>query len=396
MWTNKQHIMSRLAKDHRVIHVDHGLRIFPQYLWRRLRKNPRDILKGPALLWDGVSRRDDHLFVADHWAPLIAQIFPRGTSIRTLSEYDLKVLFLKAYLKREGINDPIVWVYHPGFAKAVRHLPRKLLVYDCVDNYEAFPNYKKSAKWVREFEDHLCREADLVFTTSEPLYELRRPLNPDNTYLVHNVGDAEHFGRAMQPGAVPSDIADIQGPVIGFVGAVSDYKVNLEWIQNAADARPNWTFVLIGPVGEADPTTRLGKIRQTQNIRVLGHRDYEVLPDYCRGFDVTVIPYRINEYTQSVFPIKFFEFLGTGKPVVTSALPSILAYRKYVRVAETSEEFVQLCEDALNDPESGREGRLEVARTNSWPKRIGELMGHIDQKLTTMSNAKNPAVRAAR
>jgi glycosyltransferase involved in cell wall biosynthesis len=382
MWTNKQHIMSRLAHEHRVIHVDHGLRMLPEYLWRRLRKNPADAWRGLSLLWDGVSQRDSSLYVADHWAPLCFQLLKKGNRLRSAAEYDLKVLFLKRFLEREGITDPIIWVYHPGFADAVRHLPRKLLVYDCVDNYEAFPNYRASAAWIRKSEDKLCKEADLVFTTSAPLYELRKPMNPENTYLVHNVGDADHFGKALEPGPIPDDIADISGPIIGFVGAMSDYKVNLEWLQYAADTRPDWTIVLIGPVGEADPTTRLGKLKTTPNIRILGHRDYAQLPDYCRAFDVAVIPYRINEYTESVFPIKFFEFLGTGKPVVASALPAIMPYAKYVNIAESAEEFVDQCELAMVDPISGQPERLKVAKENSWPKRIGDIMGHIQRKLS--------------
>src|SRR5690606_38506247 len=102
---------------------------------------------------------------------------------------------------------------------------------------------------------------------------------------------------------------------------------------------------------------------------------------YARAFDVAVIPYRINSYTESVFPIKFFEFLGTGKPVVTSALPAITPYADYVFVAESEQDFVEKCEAALEDPETGKAERLEIARQNSWPKRIGELIGHINRKL---------------
>jgi glycosyltransferase involved in cell wall biosynthesis len=388
MWTNKQHIMSRLAKKHRVIHVDYGLRPLPAYAYRRLRKKPSDALHPLRMLIDGVQYRHDSLYIADSYNPVWAGVFGHGSPIRDFATFDLKTIFLKRFLKKKGITDPIIWVYHPGYADAVERLPRKLLVYDCVDNYAAFPTYKDDPDWLLAREERLCRAADCVFTTSRELYELKSPFNPQNTHLVHNVGDAEHFKKALDPATeVAPEIRELEKPVIGFVGAVSDYKLNAEWLLAAADRHPEWNIAIVGPVGRADPSTDVRKLVDAPNIHLLGLRDYEVLPAYLKGFDVAVIPYRINEATRSVFPIKFFEFLASGTPTVISNLPALEEFYDAVRIARDKDEFIAQCEAALTQPDDNRQARIALAEQHSWPARIATMMGHIERKLIEKSSA---------
>jgi len=380
MWTNKQHIMSRLSREHRVIHVDFHGASWRGYVAERVRRNPRTLLRPWDLLTDGVVHRGGGLYVAGSY------ILSRDRSLHPETRsgefwlFESKLWMLKRFLARERIADPIVWVYHPGYADALEALPRKLLVYDCVDEYSAFPEYA-GQRWIVERERRLCQKADLVFTTSKTLFEAKRPWNP-STHLVENVGDADHFKAAMREDlAIPPEIAHLPRPIIGFVGAVSDYKLDKDWILHAAKARPNASFVLIGPVGLSDPSTNVSSFGRYPNIHVLGQRSYADLPAYIKGFDVAVIPYRISEYTRGVFPIKFFEFLATGKPVVISKLPSLEAYYDDVLVAETAEEFVARCDEALATGAEGRAARVALAEKNSWPKRIGELMRLIEAKL---------------
>ncbi len=392
MWTNKQHIMSRLARDHRVIHVDYGLRPLPQYLYERARQRPADLLRPGRVLTDGVVRREGDLYVADAYTPLFAGAFPHGHPIRDFSTFDRKVAMLRRFIKREHIEDPIVWVYHPGYGDAVDKLPRGLLVYDCVDNYAAFPTYRDDPGWLKLREERLCRNADLVFATSSTLYDMVRPFNPEGTHLVHNVGDAEHFKQALSPSTrVPEEIASLSGPVIGFVGAVSNYKLDVDWLLAVARSRPDYNVVVIGPVGMADPSTNVGALKACSNVHLLGHREYAELPRYIKGFDVAVIPYRINSYTESVFPIKFFEFLATGKPVVVSRLPALEEFYDYVRVAATADEFVAACDAALTEPDTDQRRRVELAEANSWPARIGKIMSLIEERLEQKAARKGSA-----
>lgn len=383
MWTNKQHIMSRLAKEHRVIYVEYGLRPLPLYLWHRLRQRPSDVLRPLRLFTDGAVQRGPGLFLFDWYTPLLAGLFKYGHPIRDTALFDIKATMVARYLEKEGIDDAILWVYHPGYGDAVDRIPHKLLVYDCVDNYPSFPAYRDDPHWLAIREERLCRNADLVTCTAPALLEQKREFNPNNTFLVHNVGDAAHFKQALELDTpIAEEVACLRGPVVGFVGAVSDYKLNTEWLLALAQARPDVNVVVVGPIGKADPSTDVGRLAAQPNVHCLGHRDYDVLPTYLKGFDVAVIPYRINEHTESVFPIKFFEFLATGTPVVVSNLPSLEQFYEHVYVAKTAEEFVDHCDTALLEHDvDASQHRVELAEENSWPKRIGRILQLISERL---------------
>jgi glycosyltransferase involved in cell wall biosynthesis len=381
MWTNKQHIMSRLGKKHDVYYVDFDQRPVGRALWQAVRgevpRRPvRSILSRPRV------RRRDGVTLLDFYASRMAERFRHGSPMRVFGQFDLRLRLLGRFLEERGIERPILWVYHPGYGAEVARIPHALLVYDCVDEYTAFPEFREAKAWIAERERALCHRADVVFTTAPSLYESKRALNPEHTHLVHNVGDAEHFNRALDPDlAVPDDIAHLTGPVIGFVGAVSDYKLNADWILRLAKARPHFSIVLVGPTGVGDPTTDVSHLMETPNVHLLGHRGYATLPAYLKGFDVAVIPYRINDYTRGVFPIKFFEFLASGRPVVISPLPALESFYDRVLVARTADEFVARCDAALDDREEARTARIELAARHSWAERIRQLMEHIERRL---------------
>lgn len=380
MWTNKQHIMSRLAREHRVIYVEYGLRPLPLFAFERARqlgKNDAGVIEN---FTSSIVHRQDNLYLFDCLTPLPAGLFPLGTWPRDKALYDIKAAMVARYLRKEGIDDAIVWVYHPGYGDAVDRIPKSMLVYDCVDNYPSFPAYRDNPDWIVEREARLCRKADLVTCTAPALLEQKRDFNPDNTFLVHNVGDFEHFSKARAAATpVAPELASFDRPVVGFVGAVSDYKLNAEWLIELADERPDLEVVVIGPIGDESPD--LEALRARRNIHLLGHRPYQELPTYLKGFDVAVIPYRINEHTESVFPIKFFEFLATGTPVVISNLPALQDYRGDVEVASSAAEFVDACDRALSDQsESSRAERIALAESNSWSSRIARILELIDER----------------
>ena len=382
MWTNKQHIMSRLAREHRVFYASFGPNPLPKLL--RGKASHGGLGWSPAgALFEPASYEQAGVTVLDFWSP---RAFVRKKTAShpwsIWSNFDLRLELLRRYLARLGVNDAVLWVYHPGYGDRVFELPHSLVVYDCVDEYTEFPTYKADPRWLIQREAALCQRADVVTATSAGLYEKKRPLNPEHTFLVHNVGDFEHFSRARaEETRVPEDLARLPRPVVGFLGAVSDYKLHAGWLTALARKHPEYTLALIGPVGVGDPTTDVSKLGAEPNVHLLGHRAYELLPAYVKGFDLSVIPYRINEYTTYSFPIKFFELLASGKPLVISRLPALRDYYSAVRVADTSEEFLRECEAALADPETGRDARLALAAANTWEHRVERILSHVDRAL---------------
>ena len=383
MWTNKHHIMSRVAKQHRVVFVNFGQQSPFRFVRRAKRDDPRTRVDWRTFWTEPAVRRiNENLEVLDIWTPSL-NFVGGGHRLRRHLEFEHRVKLVEHWLAERHITDAVLWVYHPGYGDSVARIPHRLIVYDCVDEYTAFPEFRRHQAWIAERERQLCAAAGVVSCTAPLLFETKQPLAPGRTHFVHNVGDASHFERALDPELpVAGDIAALQRPVIGFVGAISDYKLNLEWLLHLATARPHCSIVLVGPAGVADPNTDLGKLRTAPNVHLLGHRSYEQLPSYLKGFDVAVIPYRINDYTRAVFPIKFFEFLASGRPVVISQLPAVEQYWGAVRVAKTAEDFVLACDAALaEDSAEGRKQRLELARQNSWDSRVEKLLGLVRDAL---------------
>jgi glycosyltransferase involved in cell wall biosynthesis len=386
MWTNKQHIMSRLGREHEVYYVNfESLRIKAVL---RDAARTRSITRLLELGFRPARQERDNVTILEFFSPELCEGYRHGNPLRVFGQFDLRVRLIGRFLERARIDDAIIWVYHPGYGDRVAKLPHKLLVYDCVDEYTAFPEFSHAKPWIAGRERKLLAAADLVFCTAATLYEAKRDANP-HTHLVHNVGDAEHFGKALDPNlGVPDDLARLPRPIVGFVGAVSDYKLNSEWLVHLARERPEWSVVVIGPTGIGDPGSDVSALRATPNVHLMGHRAYAELPAYLKGFDVAVIPYRINDYTRGVFPIKFFEFLATGKPVVISDLPAVSDYHHLVGVARTAEEFVERCQSALADGASGQAERLAAARKNSWSSRVDKLMSLVNERLAARARAQ--------
>ncbi|MDA8211797.1 MAG: glycosyltransferase, partial [Clostridia bacterium] len=175
--------------------------------------------------------------------------------------------------------------------------------------------------------------------------------------------------------------ASIKGPVIGFVGVIQDW-VDLDLMYAAAAAHPEWSLVLVGPVGVGIDVSRL---KGLPNVHFLGRKDVGRLPGYLKAFDVCLNPFRMNELTRNVSPLKFYEYLASGKPIVTVDMPGIRDFAGVVEVARKPEEFVPCIERALREetPEKKAE-RLKRARENSWESRVRVM----EEKITAYMREK--------
>jgi len=214
-------------------------------------------------------------------------------------------------------------------------------------------------------EADLCRRADLVVTSSRALQETKAPLNP-NTILVPHGVDYAHFSKAVTDNLpVPEDVKGIPHPILGFFGLIRDW-VDLGLLAEVARRRPDWHIVLIG---DADSNVNLDAYRAIPNMHFLGRRPYAALPAYCRCFDVGLIPFKVNELTKSVNPIKLREYLAAGLPVVSTPLPEVLQAGDQVHTADSAGRMVTAIENCL-DGDSNRRERSHTMAGETWPHKL--------------------------
>jgi glycosyltransferase involved in cell wall biosynthesis len=279
-------------------------------------------------------------------------------------------------MRRIGLSDPVLWTYNPLAHEYLDGFSWKHIIYHCVDELAGAPGMPQAV--VEEKERELLARSDLVVTSASTLAEAKRPHSRRVEYLA-NAADFAHFARAANPAtAEPDDLQAIPRPRIGFVGAVSDYKVDLEGLTAVFRNRAEWQLVMIGPVGEGQPTTSVRLLDALPNVHLLGSRSYEMLPAYLKGFDVCLLPNRVNRYTRHMFPLKFFEYLASGKPVVMSPLPALADYRHLAYVASPSDTggFENAVLRALTEPLDAdvRAARVAEASRHDWDQQARRLL----------------------
>jgi glycosyltransferase involved in cell wall biosynthesis len=191
--------------------------------------------------------------------------------------------------------------------------------------------------------------------------------------------DVKHFGTARLPETpVPSDIAKLQRPALGYFGVV-DERMDYDLVAALADAHPEWSVIIIGPSTKVDPAT----FPQRPNLHWLGGRDYEQLPGYVKGLDVCLMPFAINAATEFINPTKALEYMASGRPIVSTQIEDVvLQFSSVVRIADSHASFISACEEALAKPDPARIQRgLELAGRNSWEAIVDRLEQHITDAL---------------
>ena len=274
-----------------------------------------------------------------------------------------------------GLNEPVVaWIYDPVAAPSPRARPFAFSVYDCVDDYaEQVAEDPRRRAGVEAADRRAARTSRLVFATTESLYDRHRRLN-SHTFVVPNAADHGHFAVAADRAACAEEVRDLRRPVIGFAGNFLPSKVDFDLLRRLARSLSEWTFLLIGP-----PTPGTGKalaeLARFRNVVWLGGRPYADLPRYVAAFDVAMIPYLSNAYTRSCFPLKAYEFLAAGKPVVASGLPSLEGMEPDIVLAEGVDDFIAAVGAALGrDTDEDKARRKARSARNTWETRAARLL----------------------
>lgn len=279
----------------------------------------------------------------------------------------------------------ILWYYYPQYLELIDALKPHTVVYECMDNYTALfsgntdPAQASAFTAIQCNEPVLLRRADIVFYGAHTLMD-ERPAYLAKSHHIPTGVDVEHFARATTVGdATSPDICTIRRPILGYWGAV-DNRIDFELLTHAATTRPDWSFVLLGPLVALQRQT-IDHFLRLPNVHWLGPRLYEEIPDYARAFDVCLLPFKVSDEGRYLNPTKTLEYLATGKPVLSTRIPDVERfYSDTVAIASTRDQFVQMAQQLLDhDTDTARAKRLAKAQNRSWETMVDTMWSLIQQ-----------------
>ena len=343
----------------------------PHHIGKRLAERNR-VINISSRPWTGYQEKSKH-------GPWESRLFTRLPFTRLGFVQKINRVLYRRYVKQviKSLNPPpIIFVYGVPNMDLYENLPRKLLVYELTDDIPASHKDDHSKMLVMQSDvEKMLRIADVVFVVSEELYKKASKIN-SNTYLIRNGVDFEYFAKAWQEeGNIPQELKDIKKPIVGYCGAVSPW-VDFNSIRETALKLPEVNFVLIGRIDQRCQKIVDG-LREMKNISILGEKPYEMLVNYIRCFDIAIILFIVDEFTVSINPIKLYEYLAAGKPVISTPIPEAKRYAEegVLSVADNSEGWRESVVKMLQFSKEYKyiERRMEIAKMNSWDSRVEEI-----------------------
>ncbi len=362
VWQRPQHLMSRCGRDRRVFFVEE-----PIY---------------------GASVPRLEIGTRDCGVQVVVPHLPNGLDELEIIALQQALLIDELFIEYE-ISNYFLWYYTPMALSFTRHLEPLVRIYDCMDELSAFKNAPPNLK---RLEAELLECADLVFTGGHSLYEAKRHLHPHIHPFPSSI-EAAHFQQARQLTTEPADQRDIPHPRLGFFGVI-DERLDVELLAGMAEARPDWHFVLLGPVVKIDPA----ELPQRPNIHYLGSKDYKELPAYLAGWDIAMLPFARNESTRFISPTKTPEYLAAGIPVISTSIRDVVrpyGQQGLVKIADTVPEFIQAAE-ALMCAGFDRAAWLrqvdETLATSSWDRTWEQMLQFIKQRIVAHYPVQRPVI----
>jgi glycosyltransferase involved in cell wall biosynthesis len=336
VWQRPQHLLSRAAKHYNVLIIE------------------EPIFKPGATAHMDISDRPQGVTIA-------VPILPEGLSHEDViaEQHDL----IESLIGRESTNSRVFWYYTPMALAFTSDLECDLCIYDNMDELSLF---RGASQELLDLETALFARCDLVFTGGMSLYEAKRSRHRSVHGFPSSI-DFNHFSKARSIRKDPDDQAHIPHPRLGFFGVI-DERMDVELVAEVADLRPDWHFVMIGPVVKIDPAS----LPQRPNIHWLGGKSYNELPHYLAGWDVGFMNFALNEATKFISPTKTPEFLAAGVPVVSTAITDVVrpyGEKGLVEIARDAREAVAKVEAIMARPKEAWLAKVDRhLAAGSWDK----------------------------
>ncbi len=374
VWQRPQQILSRLARHYPV-----------QYVAEPEITSARDIAAHLKLV-----AADGHLRA---WQP----VFPdradvlerwRGTYAGLVRDLLLREGWVECRTGRPIATRPLVtWFYTPTPWYLLDQLPAHLVVYDVMDDLTSFKGAAADLPWR---ESQLLAEADLVFAGGRSLYAARKDRHP-RVHLFPSGVDAAHFAQALDPRTeLPPEIGSLPRPILGYYGVI-DERIDLDLLEALARRRPDWSFVMVGPVAKIQPA----HLPSVPNLHYVGQQPYARLPAFLKGFDVCLMPFALNEATRSISPTKALEYMAARKPIVSTPVPDVVAnWSEAVTFGAGADRFEEAIVETLAETEGQRAERAAcqalMVGCNGWERIAEEMWALIDAALGMKPGARGP------
>lgn len=362
--TSNHHVLRELAKTRRVVWLNSIATRKPRLSSSRdlgkLARKLREFAHGPENV--------EH----DLWVTSPLAVPLPGSAVARAANRSLLRAQIAALRRRLGIERFQLWTFLPTTADYVGTLGEDCAIYYCVDEWSLFGYLDRDETLAAE--RRLLAKVDAVFAINAPLAEAKRALNARTFVSPHGV-DHALFARALDVATpLPADLARLPRPRIGFYGTLRDW-VDLELIGHIARTRPDWAIALIG-----QQLVDLAPIRGLSNVYLLGQKQHYELPAYCKGFDVGMIPYRIDARMNFVNPLKLREYVSAGLPVVSTPVPEVTRLSHLAHVAATKDEFVAAIERALGETSPAMRGaRSLLMQSETWAARVAHVARTVEK-----------------
>jgi hypothetical protein len=278
--------------------------------------------------------------------------------------------------KELGLRNPVLWLNPHHAVHMVGRMQERGSIYDITDDWTALAGQGAGEiERIRRQDRRLCAKADAVIVCSEKLRESKKLL-AKNLHLIPNGVDASHYLAVLDDqGPLIDAVANWAKPVLGYTGSIHPERVDLGLVEALSAAFKTGTIALVGP-DMLQPADK-ARMAALKNVVMTGAVPYATLPQYMRGFDVCMTPHRMTPFTESLNPIKLWEYLAAGKPIVSTDVAGFRDYPQHVYLARDAEGFVAGAKKALAEDPSRRQARREEARSNSWESRVDAIEGVI-------------------